>query len=295
MKHQNKIKTLKFLAKHILRCFLYLLFAVIFGISLRVFLLVSCKVPTPSMTPAILPGDYILVNKMIPGPRIFTGWGFLNGTDFEMKRLKGYRKVKRNDVLVFNFPYSDWNKLQIDLNVFYAKRCVAIPGDTLYIDSGIYRVKGVDETLGCLDFQLRVSNTPAENFPPGVYRCFPFHDAFGWNIRDFGPLYVPGAGDAVTVDSLNVYLYKNLIEYETGYPVTVRDGQVFRNGHPIREYVFRKNYYFMAGDYAPDSRDSRYWGLLPEDHIVGKAFVIWRSSDMQTGKWKWKRFFTPIQ
>jgi signal peptidase I len=232
---------------------------------------------------------------MIPGPRIFTGWGFLNGTDFEMKRLKGYRKVKRNDVLVFNFPYSDWDKLQIDLNVFYAKRCVAIPGDTFYIDSGIYRVKGVTETLGCLDFQLRVSNTPAENFPPGIYRCFPFHDTFGWNIRDFGPLYVPGAGDAVMIDSLNVYLYKNLIEYETGYPVTVRDGQVFWNGHPIREYVFRKDYYFMAGDYTPDSRDSRYWGLLPEDHIVGKAFVIWRSSDMQTGKWQWKRFFTPIK
>jgi signal peptidase I len=124
MEHQNRIKTLKTLAGRIFRWFLYLIFAVIFGISLRVFLLVSCKVPTPSMTPAILPGDYILVNKMIPGPRIFTGWGFLNGIDFEMKRLKGYRKVKRNDVLVFNFPYSDWNKLQIDLNVFYAKRCV---------------------------------------------------------------------------------------------------------------------------------------------------------------------------
>jgi signal peptidase I len=59
----------------------------------------------------------------------------------------------------------------------------------------------------------------------------------------------------------------------------------------IREYTFKMNYYFMAGDYVFDSVDSRYWGLVPEDHIVGKAIFVWKSKDMATGKYRWKRFF----
>ncbi|MDR3245208.1 MAG: signal peptidase I, partial [Prevotellaceae bacterium] len=109
----------------------FLICTILFAIALRVFLLASFVIPTYSMAPTILPGDFILVNKMIPGPRILNSWDFLTGgTDFSMRRLKGYRKVKRNEVLVFNFPYSNHNKLELDFNVFYAKRCIAVPGDT---------------------------------------------------------------------------------------------------------------------------------------------------------------------
>jgi signal peptidase I len=262
-------------------------------VAMRVFLLASFLIPSWSMSPTLIPGDFIFVNKMIPGPRIFKSWDFLNNGDFSMKRLKGYRKMKRNDVTVFNYPYSNWNKLELDFNVFYAKRCIAIPGDTFYIDNGIYRVKNFFDTLGHYSNQKKLSETPDEDFPPHIYNCFP-DTVYRWNIKNFGPLYIPGENDTVAIDTMNIRLYRKLIEYETQQPVDVRDGQVFISNQPANEYVFQQNYYFMAGDYVNDSRDSRYWGLLPEDHIVGKAFVIWKSKNRDTGKWQWKRFFKTL-
>jgi signal peptidase I len=229
---------------------------------------------------------------MIPGPRIFKSWDFLRNGDFSMKRLKGYRKIRRNEITVFNYPYSNWHKLELDFNVFYAKRCVAIPGDTFYIDNGIYRIKNLPDTIGHYDNQRRVSETPPEKFAPNIYNCFPNSEHYKWNIKNFGPLYIPGENDTVAIDTVNLCLYQKLIEYETQQSVYIRDGQVFINDKSVSEYVFQQNYYFMAGDFASDSRDSRYWGLLPEDHIVGKAFIIWKSKDKQTNKWQWKRFFT---
>ncbi|MDR3246051.1 MAG: signal peptidase I [Prevotellaceae bacterium] len=167
-------------------CF-FLICTILFAIALRVFLL-AFLIPTYSMAPTLLPGDFILVNKMIPGPRIFNSWDFLTGgTDFSMRRLKGYRKVKRNEVLVFNFPYSNHNKLELDFNVFYAKRCIAIPGDTFYIDNGIYKIKNLTDTLGYYPNQIAVSEKDSASFHPNIYRCFP--SSLGWNIKDYGPVY----------------------------------------------------------------------------------------------------------
>jgi signal peptidase I len=83
------------------------------------------------MKPTIIAGDYILVNKLAYGARISKNFKFMkDGGTFKSFRVKGFSKVKRNDVLVFNYPYTDWNKLQPDLGVYYLKRCVALPGDT---------------------------------------------------------------------------------------------------------------------------------------------------------------------
>jgi signal peptidase I len=279
--------------KSILGWLLFLICTIIFAIALRVFLLASFVVPTWSMSPTLIAGDYIFVNKMIPGPRIFRSWDFLKNGDFSMKRLKGYRKIRRNDVTVFNFPYSNPHRLELDFNVFYAKRCIAVPGDTLLIDNGIYRVKNLADTLGYYPGQKQLSETPKEQFPPHIYNCFP-DTVYGWNILNFGPLYIPGENDTVAIDTMNIRLYRKLIEYETQQPVEVREGQVFIASQPVNGYVFQQNYYFMAGDHVRDSRDSRYWGLLPEDHIVGKAFVIWKSKDRKTNKWRWNRFFNTL-
>jgi signal peptidase I len=290
---RDRFKKFKRILKNILGWILFLIFAIVFATALRVFLLASFVIPTWSMSPALLPGDFIFINKMIPGPRIFKSWDFLRNGDFSMKRLKGYRKVKRNDVIVFNYPYSNWDKLELDFNVFYAKRCVAIPGDTFCIDNGIYRVKNVSDTLGHYANQKKLSEMSPEDFPPHIYKCFP-DTVYGWNILNFGPVYIPGENDTVAIDTMNIRLYRKLIEYETQQPVEVRDGQVFISDQPASEYIFRQNYYFVAGDYVRDSRDSRYWGLLPEDHIAGKAFIIWKSKNRETGKWQWKRFFKTL-
>ena len=100
------------------------------------------------MEPVIVPGDFVFVNKLLLGPRIYRNLDFLKGEKSPVKRLWGFRKIKRNDVLVFNYPYSDESILDFDMNVFYVKRCVAIPGDTFYIENCIYKVKNSPETLG---------------------------------------------------------------------------------------------------------------------------------------------------
>ncbi|MDR1756140.1 MAG: signal peptidase I [Culturomica sp.] len=248
--------------------------AIVLAICLRVFVFDSFKVPTPSMEPAISAGDYIIVNKLVLGGRVYKNCGFMKGGKVETMRLWGWRDVKRNDVLVFNFPYSEQDKLGFDLNMFYVKRCVAIPGDTLYIDNGIYNVKNCSDTLGCYENQWHFSKVKPESIAPAIWHCFPHDAAFNWNVRQFGPLYVPHEGDTLRIDTNNIKLYRNLIGYETGGELSVQGDMVCLNHVPVQHYVFTKNYYFMAGDLVSNSRDSRYWGLLPEDHIVGKAAMI---------------------
>jgi signal peptidase I len=271
---------------------LILFVAVALAAAMRVLLLASFKVPSYSMLPAIAGGDYVLVNKMIPGPRVPVSWGgFFSGKDQRLRRLAGYRAVRRNDVLVFNFPSSNGGRLEVNMGLYFAKRCVALPGEVFCIDSGIYRVAGSSDTLGARRYQEKNFARLAGRAPD---ECFPFDTAYRWNVLHFGPLYVPRRGDSIAVDGRSAKLYGKLIAYERGKEVQVRGDTVYLGGEALRSYTFQNNYYFMAGDYVFDSQDSRYWGLLPEDHIVGKAFVIWKSKDPSTGKWRWERFFTKI-
>ena len=246
------------------------------------------------MEPAIWAGDYILVNKLVLGGRVYKNFDFRKGGKVETRRLRGWREVRRNDVLVFNFPYTERQKLEFDLNTFYVKRCVAIPGDTFFIENGIYKVANRKDTLGCYWQQLLVSERDDAQLSK-AFRCFPKATGYNWNMKNFGPLYVPGKGDRLTVDSQNIHLYRNLIAYESGREVSIQGDTVLLGNEILTAYTFLKNYYFMTGDYALDSRDSRYWGLLPEEHIVGKAAIIWKSEDMQTGKYRWHRFFKTIK
>ncbi|MDR2146987.1 MAG: signal peptidase I [Tannerella sp.] len=269
-----------------------LFFAAVLAIVLRVFLFSSFKVPSNSMFPTIEGGDYIFVNKQIPGPRIFPHFPKVR-VDGKVitKRFKGIREIRRNDIIVFNFPYTNREKIDMDLNVNYIKRCVAIPGDTFYIENGIYKVRNSPgETLGYAEYQQEMSRKP-----DGEYReeyVFPHDSAhYCWTARDFGPLYVPKKDGRLQIDTINYLLYSNLIAYETDKSVTVSDGNIYLGDSLIREYTFRMNYYFMAGDYIFDSVDSRYWGLVPEDHIIGKSVIIWKSKDIETGKYRWRRFF----
>ncbi|MCC8172925.1 MAG: signal peptidase I [Odoribacter sp.] len=290
--HPKCKKTLKF----IFHCFLHLLIAIAIAVFLRLFVIGSFKIPTPSMEPTILPGDYILVNKLIPGPRFFKNYDFLStGERPKIKRLKGIKGIQRNDIVVFNFPYSNPYCLQLDLNGYYVKRCIGLPGDTLSIECGFYRIKGVTGTLGFVEEQKDIARLKPSDFPSDIYPCYPYDPEMNWNIQNFGPLYVPAKGDCMKLTPQNFKLYKNLMEYETGKTVYQRAENVFMGNILMTHYIFQTNYYFIAGDLIRDSRDSRYWGLLPKDHIVGKAIWIWKSEDMHTGKLRRDRFFKAIQ
>ncbi|GHT65356.1 signal peptidase I [Bacteroidia bacterium] len=273
----------KSLLKELFFWFRVVIAAILLAIAMRVFLFASFKIPTPSMEPAVLPGDFVIVNKQIPGPRIIKNFFSPQKNDrWEVKRFRGIRKIRRNDVLVFNFPYES---MDLNLNVNYLKRCVAIPGDTFYIENSMYKVKNCPDVLGNREAQLAFSQRKPEEIPPEIFRCFPLDSLYGWNVKSFGPLYVPKKGDTLRIDSANILLYRNPIRYETGKEIPAN----------LQTYIFQQNYYFMAGDLVSDSRDSRYWGLLPEDHIVGKAILVWKSVEPKTGKIRWKRICKTIK
>ena len=288
--------TVKSILKKILNGVLLFIVIVVLAIIMKVFLFASFKIPTASMIPAIEAGDFIFVNKLLLGPRLFENWGFLNGKKTKLKRFQGFNKVKRNDVLVFDFPYSAPDKITQGGNVFYVKRCVAIPGDTFYIENGIYKVKGVNEGLGHVERQRSLSEKDEASLNDNIRYTFPKDTVhYNWTIKNFGPLYIPAKGDNVKIDSMSVLLYKNLIEYETGKVLSVKDGSVYLGNSIIQSYTFLQDYYFMVGDWIMDSVDSRYWGLLPDDLIVGKATIIWKSIDSNTGKYRWNRFLKKIK
>ena len=118
-----------------------------------------------------------------------------------------------------------------------------------------------------------------ETEPDGFYGTFPFSSEYRWTRDFYGPLWVPQKGATVTLDSHNLPLYSRIITAYEGNELEVKNGEIFINGEIAHEYTFRQDYYFMMGDNRHNSLDSRYWGFVPENHIVGKPVVIWLSTD----------------
>ncbi len=259
----------------------------------QIFVLTSFKIPSDSMEPKLTTGDNILVWKPTIGPRIFNLFASMRNEQTKIYRIPGIKKIQRNDILVFNFPHpNSWDKIEMHILKYYIKRCVGLPGDTLSIQNGFFHVKGIETSLGNMESQNKIATT--EQFEDGIFHSFPFDSIISWNIKDFGPLYIPGKGDSITLNQTNCRLYKKLIEWEQQGSLQYKDSTIFLNGTPINGYRFQKNYYFMAGDNGMNSQDSRYWGLLPEEYIVGKAWIIWKSVDPYTDKFRWNRFLKVI-
>ena len=284
----------------LVRKLISLFFSLCVFFSIGCFVLVttiaSFRIPTDSMQPTLQPGDNILVNKSIMGARIFNIWEAAEEKEVEIHRLPGLGKVKRNDVLVFHYPYPHKNdSLSMHLLKYYVKRCIALPGDTMGIRKGHYYVKGVDEPIGNIQAQKRIEKLQKENTRGIVMDAYPWDKYIDWTIQDFGPLYVPARGQTVVMDSTAVKLYRNLIEWEQKEKLTFQGKEIFLGDSLIHEYRFQENYYFMGGDYMENSKDSRYWGLLPEPYIVGVATRIWKSVDKSTGKIRWDRVMKRIE
>ena len=292
-------KRLKHWADKLLNCLVACGMALILWMLLQVTSFTSFRIPTDSMQPTIIPGDYILVEKWTMGARIFDLLDAAEGKEVEIRRLPGWGKLKRNDVLVFNFPHHHrWDSIGMDLMVYYVKRCIGIPGDTVSIRNGYYGVSGVTDTLGYVPAQRRLERLMATDKMKGTgiaFRSFPEDSVTGWNIGDFGPLFIPASGSRICLTEREVPLYRRAIEWEQKKKLEVKDGLVLLGDSAVHEYVFRKNYYFVGGDNVLYSQDSRYWGLLPEEYIVGKAVRIWKSVDRSTDGIRWDRVMKKIE
>jgi signal peptidase I len=128
---------------------------------------------------------------------------------------------------------------------------------------------------------------------------YPVDYRTGWTRDNFGPVWIPKKGATITLDERNLALYNRCIRnYEHNTLETAPDGQILLNGKPETTYTFRYDYYFMMGDNRHNSADSRSWGFVPEDHIVGKPILIWLSLDkdrsLLNGGIRWKRMFRTV-
>ena len=248
----------------------------------------SFRVPSPSMYPTLVSGDYILVNKWLMGARIFDIWEAVEDKEVKIHRLPGIRKVKRNDVLVFHYPYPHKNdSISMDMLLYYVKRCIALPGDTVEIRRGCYWINGTRKDKRWARMDTRKESSWEDESQWNV--------ALGWTVQELGPLPVPARGQEVVMDTLAAKMYGRLIAWEQKKPLTVRDGNVCLGDSLIRTYCFKENYYFMGGDNLDNSNDSRYWGLVPEPYIVGVATRVWKSVSPQSGEVRWNRIMKKIE
>ena len=132
------------------------------------------------------------------------------------------------------------------------------------------------------------------DYPDSDATIFPFSTDFKWTRDNFGPLWIPAKGVEVELTIENLPLYQRIITSYEGNELEVKDGKIFINSEEAQSYTFHQDYYFMMGDNRHNSLDSRYWGFVPEDHIVGKPAVVWLSIDGNRkfpNNIRWRRFF----
>lgn len=386
-----------------------ILFALVAVYFINLFIFQNYQIPSSSLEKSLLVGDYLFVSKLSYGPRVpntplsfplvqntlpfFDCKSYLDWPEWGYKRVKGFGDIKRNDIVVFNFPAGDTVALKVqnpdfynlveengrealllnketfgeivyrpvDKRENYVKRCIGLPGDTIEVRNNQVYIDGVaaqnpekvqfnyfvetdgsmlsEEQLRLLDVskedRVMVSNetmlsfvgfkpgqngqfNPVYHFPltpkalaiakklsmvkniiiePDAWSgsTYPVGYQTGWSRDNFGPLWIPKKGATIPLTERNLALYGRCIRNYENNTLEEKDGKVYINGKPETTYTFKYNYYWMMGDNRHKSADSRSWGFVPEDHVVGKPIMIWLSLDkdrsLLDGGIRWNRLF----
>lgn len=214
----------------------------------------------------------------------------------------------------------------IDKKENYIKRCVAIPGDVIeiknqtlminsapaFVPAGMKKnpypvLKGAyqaDSTLNNFK-QAMYAAGGAQNYMANAvrssisyYPIFPNDPQYDWSEDNFGPLRIPKAGDVLELNPKTIPLYRRLIHAYEGHKLEEKPDGIYIDGKKVETYTVQGNYYWMMGDNRNGSADSRFWGFVPEDHIVGHAAFTWLSVDQEKGMFgggmRWSRMFNSI-
>ena len=190
--------------------------------------------------------------------------------------------------MVFHYPYSvRKDSLSMDMLLYYVKRCIALPGDTVEIRKGYYWINGTRKDRRWVRMNTGMESSWQDECQWNV--------ALGWTVQQLGPLPVPVKGQTVMMDTMAVKMYGRLIEWEQKKPLVVHGSSIALGDSLITHYQFKENYYFMGGDNLESSNDSRYWGLVPEPYIVGVATRIWKSVSPHDGEVRWNRIMKKIE
>ena len=212
MKKNEKIDLVYKLCRYVVDTLFWGCMVVALFVVMQIFLFSSFKIPSNSMEPGLIAGDYVLVNKLIPGARLFNVFASLRGEQVQIVRLPGLREIRRNDVVVFNYPYpNNLDRIEMHMMKYYIKRCLGLPGDSLSIVNGYYRVNGIFEPVGNIEGQELFSVQSNKMLKDaGLYWSFPKDSLISWNVKNFGPLYLPRKGDVIDMNRENISIYRKL-------------------------------------------------------------------------------------
>lgn len=351
-----------------------LLFAIIVATLVHTYVMQPYTIPTSSLEKSLLVGDFLFVSKYNYGARVpmttvalpmvhdtiplLHKRSYLKWPQLPYFRLPGLQDIKRNDIVVFNWPvdtvykFFDTSKRKadkpIDKKSNYVKRCQGIPGDTLQIKNGIVFINGkqlilperakpqysytittngqaFDPTYLVNELNItdgiyqtaantflftaltdvaanRLKNNPIVTNVTRNVSIVPEPNVFPqiqnkWNKDNYGPIYIPERGKKIALNIENLPFYKRIITEYEGNDLKVNGQEIRINGQVANSYTFKQDYFWMMGDNRHNSEDSRYWGYVPENHIVGKPVFIWMSLDSNgkgLNKVRWERVFTTV-
>lgn len=169
------------------------------------------------------------------------------------------------------------------------------------MEDGYYKFTLANDQVDLIKKQAGVTAVTPDVEAPGVVGrspfewVFPFDTAnYKWNRDNYGPITIPKAGVTVTLSPQNIALYRRLIINYEGNKMEEKNGKIYINDKEATSYTFHMNYYWMMGDNRHNSADSRYWGFVPEDHVVGRASFVWFSNNKSLFDIRWKRLFRSI-
>lgn len=300
-----------------------LLLSVVIVLLIKVFIFTSCTIPSSGMENSLYSGDRIIVNKWSYGFRTpltslfsYHRWG--NGSP------------ERNDIVIFNNPHPHSPETAIDSRKVFISRCVGIPEDTLMLDSQLFVTsqeitspdakflyiypKEKEDTLIHTLSKLDITNNELIGYnEQGYIRSFSHYEVYllnqeftalrlqplqSENNSEVHPFVIPSKGKSVRVYPWNVRLLRNTIVQHEGKNAEIKGDTLLINGNKVFSYTFSKDYYWMASNNSINLSDSRLFGLVPKDHIIGKASFVWFSKDNKTGMfagYRWNRFFQPVK
>lgn len=234
----------------------------------------SFVVPTGSMENEVMTGDFVFVNRFVYGGSTPQTIPFLN-VPLPYLRLPGFRDPEKGDVIVFIYP-GDRDELEAKEFQYYLKRCVAVAGDTLEVRDGYAYVNGVKENP---PENVQFKQKGGYSAERDQFATFPKGRKY---TRDnWGPMRIPKEGDVIQLDVENLEQWRVFIERE-GHTVR-QDGQLVRiDDEVVNSYTVKRDYVFGMGDNRNDSQDSRYWGFIPEENVVGTPLIVYWSWETET-------------
>jgi len=230
----------------------------------------SFVVPTGSMENTVMTGDFLFVNKFLYGPTTPQLIPFLN-IPLPFYKFPGLKDPEVGDVIVFIYP-GDRDQVKPEEFVYYLKRCVGTAGDVIEVKNKQLFVNG--KQFGLPEHGKYDMNLPI--YPGDQFRTFP--PGKGFTRDNFGPVKIPKKGDVINLDIQNIREWDVFISRE-GHEITATADNILIDGKPAKSYTVERDYCFGMGDNRDNSLDSRYWGFIPYDNVIGTPMVVYWSWD----------------